>query len=187
MPLDRAPALGHSLAVVYARSGAYYVPVGHGQSKSTQAQGSGDTRYALFDLRTAGAVTFDRIGCETTTSPGSGNVRLGIYNCGDNGLPSTVALDAGQVDSATAAVKEITISHTLTPGRYWLVIASQGATVSIRTIAHAVAAQFGIGSAASAAGAGISLLSTGITGTFANTPTVTATGDGLPVIFLRAA
>ena len=176
----------HSLAIIYARSGAYYVPVGHMQTKGFQAQGSGDTRWAQIDLRTSGAVTFDRIGCETTTSPGSGNIRLGIFACDTDGLPGALVLDAGQVDSATAAVKEITISQSLSPGRYWLAVASQGATVSIRTISNPVVSQFGISSAANAAGAGASLVSSGITGAFASDPTV-ATGDSIPVVFLRAA
>lgn len=184
------PAGGSSYewSTVYAGvSGRYYVPATAVSGRSTQAQGSGDTRFAPFAIDTS--VTFDRIGCETTTSPGSGNVRLAIFN-DSNGRPGTLVLDAGQVDSSTAAVKEITISQALTAGRYWLGIASQGATVTIRTYGATPEPQSGYTATSQITGTGSTtgrgLLATGITGAFSSSPT-TSPGDSCPVIFLRAA
>ena len=65
--------------------------------------------------------TFDRIVLEVTTGV-VGNVRLGIYDHDyATGLPGTLVLDAGTATTDAAAVKEVTISQQLTPGRYWLV------------------------------------------------------------------
>lgn len=64
--------------------------------------------------------TLDRIGLATVAT-GVGTARLGIYNSGSDGLPSTVLLDAGTVSNATSTgEKSITISQALSPGVYWL-------------------------------------------------------------------
>lgn len=64
--------------------------------------------------------TFDRIAIETTTS-GSGELaRLGIYNDDGANRPSTLVLDAGQLDLSTSGAKELTIDQTLSSGIYWL-------------------------------------------------------------------
>jgi len=69
--------------------------------------------------------TFDRIGVEVTTGAASTNVRLGIYNF-VNGLPTSLVLDAGTIDSASTGVKEITISQSLTAGVYAFAYVSNG-------------------------------------------------------------
>jgi len=50
----------------------------------------------------------------------SGTLRLGIYNSGSNGQPSTLLLDAGTANITTAGNVAITISQSLTPGWYWV-------------------------------------------------------------------
>jgi hypothetical protein len=66
------------------------------------------------------STTYDRIACRTGTFSTANTVRLGIYN-DNNGVPSTLLLDAGTV-SATAANTDylITINQTLNTGFYWL-------------------------------------------------------------------
>lgn len=60
--------------------------------------------------------TFDRIGVEVTTLS-AGNVRLGIYNF-ENGIPTNLVLDCGEVSTSTTGNKIITINQTLSAGVY---------------------------------------------------------------------
>lgn len=78
------------------------------------------------------SLTFDRIACHVSFGGTAGAVvRLGIYRSDSNGLPSTLILDAGTVDSTSTGVKEITISQTLAAGSYWLAEAAQVAGCSL--------------------------------------------------------
>jgi len=76
--------------------------------------------------------TFERIGCNIITAAASSSIRLGIYNF-ENGLPTTLVLDAGTIDSSTTGVKEITISQQLTPGAYAFAWVSNGTPTPIST------------------------------------------------------
>ena len=73
--------------------------------------------------------TFTRIGLEVTSSA-VGAARLGIYNFTD-GLPGTLVLDGGTIDTGSNAVLEVTISQELFPGWYFLAIVFN-ATPSVR-------------------------------------------------------
>lgn len=73
--------------------------------------------------------TFTRIGLEVT-SLSAGAARLGIYNFTD-GLPGTLVLDAGTINTGSAAVLEVTISQELFPGWYFLAVVFN-ATPSVR-------------------------------------------------------
>ena len=75
------------------------------------------------------ATTFTRIGLEVTAGA-AGAARLGIYNFTD-GLPGSLVLDAGTIDTSGAAVLEVTISQLLNPGWYALAIVFN-ATPSVR-------------------------------------------------------
>lgn len=67
------------------------------------------------------AATYTRIGINMTSGGGAGTVaRLGIYEVNSSGSPGLEVLDAGTVDTSTTGLKEITISETLTAGRYFL-------------------------------------------------------------------
>lgn len=62
-------------------------------------------------------------------------MRFGIYN-DTNGKPSTVLVDFGTV-AATAGFSSVSVSgltQALTPGRYWLAFAQQGAPVTSVTV-----------------------------------------------------
>lgn len=63
---------------------------------------------------------FTKIGIHVFTAS-AGNARLGIYN-GTAGIPSTLVLDCGTVSTGTTGDKEITISQSLSPGVYFLVV-----------------------------------------------------------------
>ncbi len=73
--------------------------------------------------------TFTRIGLEVT-SLASGAARLGIYNF-TGGLPGPLVLDAGTINTGSAAVLEVTISQKLAPGWYFLAVVFN-ATPSVR-------------------------------------------------------
>jgi len=77
-----------------------------------------DTLYAVPILLTRD-VTLDRIAVEITNTSGSGLIYAGIYNNVD-GIPATLAVDAGSVSMTPAGVRELTIAATLTAGWYWL-------------------------------------------------------------------
>lgn len=66
-------------------------------------------------------ITVDRITLEVTTSA-AGSVRIGIYNMGtgDDLYPSSLVLDAGEVDVSGTEMKTITINQALPKGNYYL-------------------------------------------------------------------
>jgi hypothetical protein len=89
-------------------------------------------------------VTIDRIAVEVTTNQTGGLARLGLYAAGSDGAPSTLVVDAGEIDTSATGVKELTISQALTGGTlYWLVIANKTANVAYRAIASAGARSLG--------------------------------------------
>jgi hypothetical protein len=67
---------------------------------------------------------FDRIGCWVVDTSSTGVARLGIYaNHSTLDYPGALLLDAGTVNNASSlGAKELTISQTLNPGLYWLVL-----------------------------------------------------------------
>jgi hypothetical protein len=74
----------------------------------------------------------DRIAVEVATSASqSGVVRLGIYEADANGLPGSLIVDAGTVDSSTVGVKQAIISEQLI-GLKWLAVVSQNNISSLK-------------------------------------------------------
>lgn len=87
-------------------------------------------RLTLFPLFIQETITIDRIGVECLTAQTSTTWRIGIYNSDSDGVPSTVLLDAGTVDTSTIGLKAITISQVLTAGLYYLAGVWQGGSTS---------------------------------------------------------
>lgn len=84
------------------------------------------------------AGTAARIGVEVTTEVNPSAARLGIYdNSYGKAQPGNLLLDAGTVDTSTAGVKEIVISHVLGPGLYWLVMAVDAA-ITVRAVSSGI-------------------------------------------------
>ena len=69
--------------------------------------------------------TYIRIGCNVTTAA-AGTADLRIFNWND-GVPGSLVLAAGTVDTGTTGAKQIVISQQLTRGYYFLAIRSTGA------------------------------------------------------------
>jgi hypothetical protein len=65
-------------------------------------------------------ITATSLSIQCTFLSSAGNIRLGIYNSGSNGQPSTLLLDAGTVNVTSAATFSVTISQSLSAGWYWL-------------------------------------------------------------------
>lgn len=99
-------------------------------STVTTTSTTSNTLYAIPMQYPAGTL-WNRIGVEVTTQQ-TGNARLGIY-ANNNGLPSTLLLDAGTVSTSPTGLKEITISYTTTNEWFWLVCVLS-ATTTLRTI-----------------------------------------------------
>jgi len=178
-----------SQTVAYTRTGGYYTTIGGNYATFlSSAHGAGDTRFAPFELATASAVTFDRIGIDIVSGSVGALARLAVFNVGTDGRPGTVVLDAGTVAADSAGQKEITISLSLSPGRYYIAAAAQVASTNFRAYGTGLvrANWHGYSSAANVANKDKhTLVATGITGAFSSTPTV-SDGDVHPVVWLRA-
>ena len=90
-----------------------------------------DRLYAI-PFVAARAMTVDRIAMSVTVLAAGKEARLGIYNSGPDGKPSSLVLDAGEVSVAGTGTKAITINQALTKGLYWLAFVSDGTPSVIR-------------------------------------------------------
>jgi hypothetical protein len=112
------------------RTGAYLSLSG----TATTGPGAGSLRTYRLDLAASG--TADRIGIEVTTLAAGSSIGLAIYNHdATTGLPGTLLLDAGTVDSTSTGFKEITISQALSAGSYWLATLSLVGAPTMRALA----------------------------------------------------
>ena len=87
-------------------------------------------RLYCYPLFVQESITVDRLGVECTTAVASTTWRIGIYNSDSNGVPSTVLLDAGTVDTSTTGLKTITVNQTLSAGLYFIAGVWQGGASS---------------------------------------------------------
>jgi len=85
-----------------------------------------------FYLVITRTMTFDRIAIEVTTLSNGDDIRLGIYECSSAIVPGALVLDAGTVDTDSAAVKAITINQQLTRGRYFLAAITNSTVARVR-------------------------------------------------------
>jgi hypothetical protein len=134
-------------------AGRYYFP---GPSGTATVPLAANRLYAVpfFSFQRQ---TFTKLGIEITTAAGT-NGRLGIYKW-VNGVPASLALDAGAISIASTGYQEITgLNFTLNPGVYGLAFLPDTA-VTVRAITNTGIswfANFLLG--ASASGVAIELL-----------------------------
>lgn len=77
-------------------------------------------------------ITFTGISIYVDVAAAAGGVvRLGIYDTDSRGRPGNLVLDAGTVASTSTGVKTITISQSLSAGKYFLTAVSQTATCNL--------------------------------------------------------
>jgi hypothetical protein len=109
------------------RSTYWYEAKNGGQiTSSTYTQ----NRLYLYPLFIQETISIDQIGVECTAANASTTWRIGIYNSDSNGVPTTVLLDAGTVDTSTTGLKAITVSQTLNAGLYFIAGVWQGGSVT---------------------------------------------------------
>lgn len=78
-----------------------------------------DTLYALPFI-SFGNVTYDHIGIYVGTAEAGKSMDLGIYECGSDGYPSDLYLDAGTVSLASTGQKRVTgLANQVPAGLYW--------------------------------------------------------------------
>lgn len=92
-------------------------------SGSTQALAANTIYYVPIRVRDTATVV--RLGLKVTTAAAGKSARLGLYNSA-NQVPTSLILDAGTVSVAATGVVEITLSHAIAPGVYWLAVVSDG-------------------------------------------------------------
>jgi hypothetical protein len=131
------------LNAVFA-TGSYYTPRGARSAFAATAD-----RLTVVPFHVPKNQQFIRIGAEVTVAAAASSIRLGIYNIGSNGLPTTLVLDAGTIDSSTTGAKELTIDVTLPGGLYGLAAVAQGGAPTVRTITGGGGLDVGNGSLAS--------------------------------------
>jgi len=73
--------------------------------------------------------TLDRIAFEVTTEDAGKVARVGLYNLGIDGEPSTLLVDGGEVSIGSAGIKAAVISTAVTRGIYATVYLSNGTAV----------------------------------------------------------
>lgn len=158
---------------------SYYVSPIITPSATTSAVLADRVYYQPFFLPN---ISVDRIGIEVTTGA-AGNCRLGI-DLGDGaGMPSTLLLDAGTVDTTSIAVVEASFTALTLPPRVVWVAAVFDATPTCRTGTPVASHLMGT----SAPGSAFRSISAAFTyGTLPSTATAPTTFTAqAPIIFLR--
>jgi hypothetical protein len=89
-----------------------------------------------FPIFIARTVTFNQISSVVTTLVAGGQYRIGIYRDTGSLYPSTLVTgtDTGAYSSAALGNPLGTVTFSLTPGFYWIVIVSSSATAAFRGV-----------------------------------------------------
>jgi hypothetical protein len=172
-------------------TGRYYTPGGTRSTLPGASVTNGQEYAASIWIGSSGSIT--RIGAEVVTTAGSTGsvVRLGIRADNGSGLPGTLLVEAGTIDSTATGVAEITLGTPLavTPGLYWLCAAYQGAPTTQPTLRALTGTRtpVGAGSLSSALGTATmnGYIQTGVTGALPGTFTVANQTGLAPVLAIR--
>lgn len=109
-------------------TGKWYGPMGASSFATVSNTGNSIGRLFAAGIIVAREQAFDRLGFWQGSDVASSVARMGIYEDDGDGQPGALVVDAGTVTTASGAGtwKTVTISQTLSPGRYWLALVSQG-------------------------------------------------------------
>lgn len=114
------------------RSGGYYFTSSPTSAGTSASHGIGVLRVVPFIVHRAVSIT--RLGAEVSTAGEAGSkVRLGCYADSD-GYPSTLVVDAGQINGDSATTQELTVAVSLNPGLYWFGAVVQTVTTTQPTL-----------------------------------------------------
>ena len=115
-------------------SGKWTLPGWTGYGSGTRSMGTNTIYYIPIAIDTAD--NYDRIVCEITGGAGASKlVRLGRYNSSKtNGFyaPSTRISDDGTIDANSAAIHQVTIDWTPSPGVFFLALETDDAAPTLR-------------------------------------------------------
>jgi hypothetical protein len=75
-----------------------------------------------FPMYCTSKIVLSDLLAEVTTLGAGGKARLGIYNADTDWQPTTLIIDAGEIDTSATGIKTASIDITLPPGRYLLAI-----------------------------------------------------------------
>lgn len=79
--------------------------------------------------------TFDRVSIQVGTASGAGGImRVGWWNTDNTGMPSTLGLDFGSIDTTATGERFVTISGTIPAGLIWLGGVTQVSTCSTHAV-----------------------------------------------------
>jgi len=123
------PAIAEGRPLPSGGTQAYVIPGVNINTIGTNSPTTGQIRYMPILVRST--ITIDQIACEVTINGSSSHARLGIYTANTNWQPVTLIGD-GEVDTSSNGVKTLSLTVTLTPGRYLLAI-NTDATTTFRT------------------------------------------------------
>ena len=184
--LERLSTTAAPTATPYTTNDWVPLWTGWGTGTSTTTTGGTATasnnqvRYQPIWIGQTVNVTGLGIDVSTANAGASAVVRLGIY-ANASGRPGTVVVDAGTASLNTAVGKELTFTSTqLTTGWYWLAIATQGldtagSNPAFRAVSQATSLTPRTSVPSNTSSQVAQLSSTGITGAFAATPSVSIT------------
>jgi len=163
-------------------TGNTYMPalnISSGQSLTT------NTLYVV-PIYVSGTFTATSLKVTTSTVTTSGTGRVGIYNSGTGGAPSTLLLDGGSVSySASTTQYSVTISQSLTQGWYWLgFVVQTGSATWYSYLNGANGSAFPTQLAHSSVGNNFinNYTTTGVTGALPSSPTWTANNTYPPIV-----
>ena len=130
-----AETVGKNYVVPGNYASGYYYLFNSAASSST-SNGLGNQNLRLSPAVITSTVAISRLWVEHTAAGEATAVfRIGIYADDGTGWPGNLIVDAGTVSmSGAAAVQEVTVDVTLTPGVYWIGGVLQGAATTQPTI-----------------------------------------------------
>lgn len=84
----------------------------------------------FYPFYTERAIVLDEVAVQVTTSAAGANARLGIYDVGEDLVPTDLITDFGEIDCSSTGIKTITgLAEALEPGDYALALLSESGTV----------------------------------------------------------
>jgi hypothetical protein len=135
--------------------------------------------------------TWTRIGTRVSTGIVSSFTRLGLYEVGSTGLPTTRLQDFGTVGTATSGDKEITISYEMPPGNYYLALVCDAGVTFAGHLTESAMAAYTFGASLTTSGASTALWYEASTGNdLPSTANTTLSNEDTslrrPMIYLRS-
>jgi hypothetical protein len=179
----------HCVLPSYLTSGNYTAPGLRAGTTSTSGVGT----LRLTPLYIPNSVTLSKVGVEVTTVGEAGSkVRLGIFaDDGTGGNPTTLLVDAGQINGDSATYQELDISLAVDNAQIWLGVVLQNITTTSPTMrsvgAFAMTAQIATGGGL-ISNTTIGHTYSGVTGalsTLSGTPSAAASAS--PKVWVKAA